>query len=157
MGQEEALAMMVSRLRLWVLAGGAALVLGLAGAALAGIVAHSAAKATRVTVTEREYKLTLSTHSFKPGGYVFVAVNRGKVAHSLAISGPGITLKRIAGVIKPGASRSLTVTLRQGKYKLWCPQPGHAGLGMSTSLKVGGGAAAPPPPPTSTGKKGGWG
>ena len=157
-----------SRFRLWLLTGVAALVLGLAGAALAGVVSHTAAKATRVTVTEREYKLTLSvtgkvmpaSHSFTPGAYVFVAVDRGKVAHSLAISGPGIKLKRIPGTVKPGSSRTLAVTLKQGAYKLWCPVPGHAGLGMHTTMRVGAGSssAPPPPPPSSTGgHKGGWG
>jgi hypothetical protein len=153
-----------SRYRLWLLAGGAVLVLGLAGAALAGVVSHTAAKVTRVTVTEREYKLTLSmngkvvaaTHSFAAGAYVFTAVDRGKVAHSLAISGPGIKLKRIPGTIKPGSSHTLSVTLKAGTYKLWCPVPGHAALGMHTTMKVAG--SAPSPPPTSTGgHKGGWG
>jgi uncharacterized cupredoxin-like copper-binding protein len=155
-----------SRFRLWLLAGAAALVLGLAGAALAGVVSHSAAKATRVTVTEREFKLTLSmagkvvptAHSFKAGAYVFVAVNRGKVAHSLAISGPGIKLKRIPGTIRPGASHTLAATLRKGTYKLWCPVPGHAGLGMRATMKVAGAPSpAPPPPTTTSGGSGAWG
>jgi plastocyanin len=155
-----------SHSRLWLISGVAIAVLGLAGAALAGVVAHNSTAATKVTVTEREYKLTLSmagkavpaAHGFKPGAYVFVAVDRGKLAHSLAISGPGIKLKRIPGTLKPGASHSLAVTLKQGTYKLWCPVPGHAALGMHTTVKVASGSssAPPPPPPTSTGK-GAWG
>jgi hypothetical protein len=151
--------MIGSRFRFWLLAGVAALVLGSGGAALASVISHSAAKATRVTVTEREYKLTLSMAGkvvparrvFKPGAYLFVAVDRGKVAHSLAISGPGIKLKRIAGTVKPGGSRTLAATLKQGTYKLWCPLPGHAALGMRTTMKVAASSStAPPPPPTST-------
>ncbi|HZT53629.1 MAG TPA: hypothetical protein VE995_04535 [Gaiellaceae bacterium] len=136
--------------------------LGVAGGAVA-VVARTAKKATRVTVTEREYRLTLSmagkvlpaAHLFRPGPYVLVAIDRGKVAHSLAISGPGIKLKRIPGTVAPGRSRTLAITLKAGTYKLWCPVPGHAALGMRTTMKVAGGSSSAPPP-TSSGTSG-WG
>src|SRR5262245_43018492 len=78
----------------------------IAGAALAGVAVHAGAstKAQSVRVTEVEYKLTPATRTLKPGSVTFVAVNRGKVSHSLAISGPGLKLKRIPGVIRPGKS-----------------------------------------------------
>jgi plastocyanin len=72
-----------------------------------------------------------------PGTVTLVAVNKGKIAHSLAISGPGVASRRITGTIKPGTSRSLTVTLKAGTYTLKCPIDGHAALGMKTTLKSG--------------------
>ena len=81
----------------------AALVLAaaVAGAAAAAILTHSATKASRITVTEREFRLTLSRRTFKPGTVTFVVMNRGKLRHSLAIRGPGVS-RRIRGTIAPG-------------------------------------------------------
>jgi plastocyanin len=90
-----------------------------------------------VTVTEVEYKLTLSPSKLAPGKTTLVVVNKGKLAHSLSISGPGLKKRLIAGTIKPGVSRSVTVTLKAGSYTLWCPVPGHAALGMKKTVKVG--------------------
>jgi uncharacterized cupredoxin-like copper-binding protein len=64
-------------------------------------------------------------------------MNKGKVAHSLEVSGPGLKKRLIAGTLMPGSSRSVTVTLKAGSYALWCPQPGHAALGMKTAFKAG--------------------
>jgi uncharacterized cupredoxin-like copper-binding protein len=100
-------------------------------AALAGT------KTARVTVTEVEYKLTLSPSKLAPGKTTLMVVNKGKLAHSLSISGPGLKKRLIAGTIKPGSSRRVTVTLKAGSYTLWCPVPGHAALGMKQTVKVG--------------------
>jgi plastocyanin len=115
----------------------ALLAMGAAGAALAGVVATGGTNTTRVTVTEREYRLTLSRTHLAAGKYLLVAVNKGTLAHSLEIAGPGIKSRRIAGTIKPGASGSLSVTLKAGTYSIWCPVAGHAALGMKTTLRVG--------------------
>jgi len=134
--------------------------LALVGAAAAGVLAHSGSsgKVTKVIVSEKEYKLTLSQKSFKPGTYAFVAEDKGKVAHSLAIAGPDIRLKRIPGTIRPGASRTLTVTLTSGTYSLWCPVDSHAKLGMKLKLTVAGAATTTTTSTTTTGGGGGgWG
>jgi uncharacterized cupredoxin-like copper-binding protein len=115
----------------------ALLAMGAAGAALAGVVATGGTNTSRVTVTEREYRLTLSRTHVAAGKYALVAVNKGTLAHSLEIAGPGIKNRRIAGTIKPGASGSLSVTLKAGTYSIWCPVAGHAALGMKTTLRVG--------------------
>ena len=115
----------------------ALLAMGAAGAALAGVVATGGTSTTRVTVTEQEYRLTLSRTHLAAGKYILVAVDRGKLAHSLEITGPGIKNRRIAGTIKPGATASLSVTLKTGSYSIWCPVAGHAALGMKTTLRVG--------------------
>jgi plastocyanin len=97
----------------------------------------TAKKAVVVKVTEKEYSLALSVKIFKPGSYVFMAMDRGRLAHSLEINGPGVRNKRIPGMIAPGRSKSLKVVLREGSYRIWCPVPGHAGLGMKATIKVG--------------------
>jgi uncharacterized cupredoxin-like copper-binding protein len=115
----------------------ALLVVAAAGVGLAGMAAIAGTKTARVTVTEVEYKLTLSPGKLAPGKTTLMVVNKGKLAHSLSISGPGLTKRLIAGTIKPGGSRSVTVTLKAGSYTLWCPVPGHAARGMKTTVKVG--------------------
>lgn len=118
------------------------LIASIVGAAVAGTAAVALAalatpKTTRVTVTEVEYKLTLSRTHLAAGSTTLVVVNKGKIAHSLSISGPGLKKRLIAGTIMPGVTRSVTVTLKGGTYALWCPVPGHAALGMKTTLKAG--------------------
>jgi uncharacterized cupredoxin-like copper-binding protein len=113
------------------------LALAAAGAGLAVMAAMAGTKTTRVTVTEVEYRLILSPAHLSAGKTTLVVVNKGKLAHSLQISGPGLKRRLIAGTIKPGTSRSVTVTLKAGTYALWCPQPGHAALGMKTTLTAG--------------------
>jgi len=107
---------------------------GVLGAAAAALVARAgAATATRITVTESEYHLTLSRRTFRPGRVTFVVHNHGKIAHSLAVRGPGVS-KRLRGTISPGGSKTLVVRLSKGTYKLFCPVDSHAKLGMRTTI-----------------------
>ena len=91
--------------------------------------------AKRVTATESEYKIVLSQTSLTAGTYIFVAVNKGKIVHSLAVNGPGVARKR-TGTIAPGTSKTLTVTLRKGSYDIYCPVDGHKALGMDRKVTV---------------------
>jgi hypothetical protein len=95
-----------------------------------------------VTATETEFRIVLSRRVLAPGKYMFVARNRGKFAHSLAIDGPGLSHSRIAGTIAPGQSRTLTVSLRSGSFQIYCPVDGHRQRGMEVMIRVGGGTAA---------------
>jgi plastocyanin len=115
-------------------------VLALAGAATAGVVAHASASKTTIRVTEREFKLGLSTRTTHAGAVRFQIKNTGKYPHALEISGPGV--KKKTPLIKPGTSAVLTATLRTGSYSLWCPVPGHAAQGMKAALTVTGPATA---------------
>jgi plastocyanin len=56
------------------------------------------------------------------------------VAHEFAIHGPGVN-KRIPGKLKPGSTKTLTVRLGKGTYKVDCPI--HIPLGMKTTIHVG--------------------
>jgi plastocyanin len=133
--------------------------LALAGAAVAGVVAHASASKTTIRVTEREYKISLSTTHAAAGPVRFEIKNTGKLAHALSIAGTGVTAK--TKPIQPGKTAVLLVTLKSGAYSLWCPVPGHAALGMKAKVTVstaGGGATpATTSSDTSTDSGAAWG
>jgi hypothetical protein len=122
-------------------------VLALGGAAAALAVRSGPAKTT-VTVTEREYRISLSTKALPAGPVRLVVHNAGRVAHALSISGPGLAT-RTTGTIRPGATKTLLVTLGGGAFTVWCPIGAHAASGMKASLTVRGSVL--PPVGTSTG------
>ncbi|MEU5591444.1 copper-binding protein [Streptomyces sp. NPDC020298] len=93
---------------------------------------------TTVTVRLTEYRLALSSKTFKAGDYTFVAENDGHIVHSLEIEGPGGEM-RLSHGLQPGQSAQLKVMLKKGSYELYCPVDGHKGLGMKTDITVGGG------------------
>lgn len=109
-----------------------------------------------VTVRETEFKLSPSTLTVRRSGPIsFKAVNGGKVGHSLEVEGNGVE-KRIAGTIAPGASRTLTVTLKPGRYTWYCPVGGHERLGMKGVLTVARGAGGSSSGTASGGGAGGY-
>jgi plastocyanin len=120
---------------------GVAVALALAGAAAAAVAAGSSAAAATIKVTEREYHIGLSAPSSKAGSVTFVVHNAGTIAHKLDIAGAGLRSTVKLPSLAPGATRKVTVEVTGGKLSLWCPVPGHAALGMKTSLKVSGTAA----------------
>jgi plastocyanin len=113
----------------------AALCLAGLGAATAGVVAHAGTSKTTVTVTEREFRLSLSRTSASAGVTRIAVRNAGKFRHALALRGNGVS--RRTRPVEPGKTAVLVVTLRAGTYTLWCPVPGHAAQGMRATLKVG--------------------
>ncbi|HKU58438.1 MAG TPA: hypothetical protein VJP39_02435 [Gaiellaceae bacterium] len=133
-------------------AAAAAVALALAGAALAAVMSHGSANAaTAIKVTEREYKITLSKRTVAAGTVTFTVHNTGHLKHALAVSGGGLSGVKKLGAIAPGKTRTLTVKFTKGGVvSVWCPMPGHAALGMKTSLALGTGTASVPPPGVST-------
>jgi plastocyanin len=122
-----------------------AVALALAGAALAAVMTHgSVGAATAIRVTEREYRITLSKKIAAAGTVTFTVHNAGHVKHALAVSGGGLSGVKKILAIAPGKTRTLTVKFTsRGTVQVWCPMPGHAALGMKTSLKVGGTTSVP--------------
>ena len=100
------------------------------------------AQGTVVTATETEYKIVLSRASFTPGTYTFVATNHGQLTHSLEIKGPGVNGQQLPQLLAPGQSGSMTVTLRQGTYDVFCQAGRHKQLGMNVIIQVTGTAGA---------------
>ena len=93
---------------------------------------------TKVTATETEFHIALSRSSFTPGKYTFTAVNKGQLSHDLIINGPGVSKVQAPsqGLIAPGQSASMTVTLSKGTYDIYCGVPGHKQQGMDVHIKV---------------------
>jgi len=89
-----------------------------------------------IEVTETEYALSASPRDgLIPAPYTFVVQNHGKETHALAISGPGVDGQ--TELIRGGAEPAkLAVSLRPGRYELWCPVGDHRDRGMETSLLV---------------------
>jgi len=111
-----------------------ALALGVALAALvvaAPIAARpSAATATTVTVTMKEFKFVLSKKTVPHGTVTFKLVNKGKLKHDFKIAG------KKSKLISPSKSGKLIVTLKKGKLSYLCTVPGHAAAGMKGKLTV---------------------
>jgi uncharacterized cupredoxin-like copper-binding protein len=110
------------------------LALGVALAALvvaAPVAARSsAATATTVTVTMKEFKFVLSKQTVPHGTVTFKLVNKGKLMHDFKISG------KKSKLISPGKSGKLIVTLKKGKLSYLCTVAGHAAAGMKGKLTV---------------------
>jgi uncharacterized cupredoxin-like copper-binding protein len=110
----------------------------------------AAPQGNTVVVDETEFKITAPTTTFKAGPITFQAKNVGKIPHDLAIKQTGEKTK----LIQPGGSATLTVTLKAGKYELYCTVPGHEAAGMKLNITVtSSGQAAAPPASTSTSTK----
>jgi uncharacterized cupredoxin-like copper-binding protein len=126
----------------------AALGLAVLGAAAAGVVTHTGTARSTITVTEREYKISLSTRVAKTSAVRLVVRNAGNYPHALAIKGKGLSMR--TPMIKPGKSAVLLVTLRSGSYAVWCPVPGHAAQGMKATLARAGSGAGTSTQTTTT-------
>lgn len=91
---------------------------------------------TAVTATETEFHIALSMKSFSPGTYKFTAVDKGHLQHNLVINGPGVNQAKTAGLLSPGQSASVAVTLSKGSYDIFCGVPGHKAQGMNVEITV---------------------
>jgi uncharacterized cupredoxin-like copper-binding protein len=98
--------------------------------------AAAAAGVTTVTATETEFHIALSQTTFSPGTYKFVAEDKGSASHNLVISGPGVNQAKTPGLISPGQSQAVTVTLQKGTYDIFCGVPGHKAQGMDVQITV---------------------
>jgi uncharacterized cupredoxin-like copper-binding protein len=93
--------------------------------------ATTQAAAQTVQVTETEFQIALGGYKAKAGKFTFDVKNAGKIAHDLAIKGGPKTK-----LIQPGATAQLSVTLKPGKYHLYCSVPGHEQAGMKVDITI---------------------
>jgi len=71
---------------------------------------------------------------FPAGTVRFHVINAGTIHHSFEISGNGVIGS--TGVLSPGDSVQLTVTLAPGDYIVDCPVDGHYTMGMKRQVWV---------------------
>lgn len=125
-------------------------VAGLAAAAAGIPVALGASAKTVVPVKLKEFKVLPAKTSVKAGVVSFSAKNVGKLAHELEVvktnlsasklpvKNSRVTLKPLGkvGPFKPGSGKTLTLTLKPGKYVLLCNVPGHYLAGQRVAFTV---------------------
>jgi uncharacterized cupredoxin-like copper-binding protein len=87
---------------------------------------------TKVPVSETEFKIATGSTDFKAGEIDFQVKNDGKIPHDLAIKQTGEKTKEISA----GGTAELKVTLKAGKYELYCSVPGHESAGMRLNITV---------------------
>jgi plastocyanin len=114
----------------------------LAAAVLAAAIPAPRRNPSPVSARLSEWTIQLSETTVPAGPVTFTATNGGSIPHAFEVEGQGI--ERETPLIQPGASATLTLTLKPGTYEIYCPvgQDSHKKLGMETHLKVGGAAGA---------------
>lgn len=102
---------------------------------LAALVGHP--DAPPVTIRLSEWKVEASAAQAPVGPTVFIVTNTGTIPHQFEVEGRG--LERKTGLLQPGQTDTLRLTLRAGNYELYCPvgAGSHEHLGMITHLAVG--------------------
>jgi uncharacterized cupredoxin-like copper-binding protein len=88
--------------------------------------------AQTVQASETEFKIALSSTSFKAGTITFNVKNAGKIEHDLAVKGTSYKTKLLA----PGTTAELKANLKPGKYEVYCTVPGHEQAGMKINITV---------------------
>jgi plastocyanin len=93
-------------------------------------------RSSAVDVQLSEWKVVLSQPTIAPGRVTFSITNKGSVPHAFEVEGQGI--EKETAPIQPGASSTLTLTLKPGRYEVYCPvgNDSHKKLGMDAHLDV---------------------
>jgi plastocyanin len=99
-------------------------------------------KSAAISARLSEWTIQLSEATVPTGQVTFTVTNGGSIPHALEVKGNGT--EKATPLIQPGASATLTLTLKPGTYEVYCPvgENSHKKLGMETHLKVVGAAGA---------------
>jgi hypothetical protein len=101
----------------------------------AAVVHRAAAQA--VGIGEREYQIAVYRPRVKPGALKLNVRNLGEDDHDLVIRRHGRRVGALHGVVRPGATATLRLTLRHpGQYDLVCTVADHESRGMRAALRV---------------------
>jgi plastocyanin len=97
----------------------------------------AAVPVTAIGVGEREYSIAIYRPRVRPGKLRFNVRNLGEDVHDLVVKRAGRRVGGLHAVVKPGATASLSLTLRTpGRYLLVCTVADHEKLGMKATLTV---------------------
>lgn len=104
---------------------------------------RAVASPTHLLVTATEFRLALSRGSLARGASVVQLSNRGEDGHDLVVRrldarGRETGAARKVPETQPGATGLTRLTLRPGRYVLFCSLPGHRARGMQARLTVRG-------------------
>ena len=90
----------------------------------------------RVQVVAQEFRYSLSRRTVKAGKVIVELVNRGQDTHDLDLQRVGGTRIFHFPSVQPGHYVDKELTLRPGKYRLWCAIADHKERGMQAMLRV---------------------
>lgn len=98
---------------------------------------------TAVDVRLSEWKVEVSAATVPAGPVVFHVANAGQIEHAFEVEGTG--LEQRSGPIAAGAEGMLNVTLKPGRYELYCPvgDGAHKLAGMKATIEVTAKTSAP--------------
>jgi plastocyanin len=90
----------------------------------------------RVQVVAQEFRYSLSRARIKAGHAIIELRNMGEDAHDLRMRRIGGTRIYVWPITQPGHGVDRELTLRPGKYVLYCSIANHRRLGMQATLVV---------------------
>ncbi len=81
-------------------------------------------------------KFNVTTLHAKAGRVTLQMANPASsgVSHGISVQGNGVD--KDSQIVKPGATVTVTATLKPGTYTFYCPVPGHEAAGMKGTLIV---------------------
>jgi plastocyanin len=92
---------------------------------------------TSVGVGEREFAIAIYRPRVRPGKLKLNVRNLGEDVHDLVVKRGGKRVGGLTTIVKPGATATLRLTLRQtGRYTLICTVADHEQRGMKATLVV---------------------
>ena len=122
--------------------------------AAALVVGCSGAKGGTVNATLTEMKIVLDRTSIPAGPVTFVVKNNGTMEHELVVIQTDVAEDKLppdveepgkvdetgnvgeTGEVKPGESKTFTITIPAGHYVIMCNEVGHYAAGMHLTFTV---------------------
>jgi plastocyanin len=88
----------------------------------------------KLSADASQLKFNTTSLSAKAGTVTLAMDNPSSIPHAIAVEGNGVD--KDGKTIGQGATSTVTVDLKAGKYTYYCPVPGHRQAGMEGTLTV---------------------